>query len=122
MSDQPKKLLIIDDDKFLLDIYSVKFKESGFEVSPSFGAEEALKKIREGYVPDVVLLDMVMPGLDGIGFLNLAGGASIIVLSNQSQEADVEKARQFNVDGYIIKANNTPSEVLAKVGEIISKK
>jgi putative two-component system response regulator len=69
MSDQPKKLLIIDDDKFLLDIYSVKFKESGFEVSPSFGAEEALKKIREGYVPDVVLLDMVMPGLDGIGFL-----------------------------------------------------
>ena len=56
------KILIIDDDEFLLDMYAVKFKEEGFEVEVALGGKEALDKIKEGVCPEVVLLDVVMPG------------------------------------------------------------
>lgn len=119
-----KKILIVDDDKFLLDIYSLKFKSGGFEVDTAFGGEDALKKIRED-APDILLLDIVMPGMDGIEVLQtirgekIGSGMTIIILSNQSQQSDVDKATALGVDGYIIKASSTPSEVLAKVKEII---
>lgn len=119
-----KKILIVDDDKFLLDIYSLKFKSGGFEIDTAFGGEDALKKIREA-APDILLLDIVMPGMDGIEVLKkikdekIGGGMTIIILSNQSQQSDIDKATALGVDGYIIKASSTPSEVLVKVKDII---
>ena len=64
-----KKILIVDDDEFLLDMYVLKFKESGFDVIACRGGEETLKKIREGLKPDVMLLDIVMPAIDGFEVL-----------------------------------------------------
>lgn len=119
-----KKILIVDDDKFLLDIYSLKFKSGGFEIDTAFDGEDALKKIREA-APDILLLDIVMPGMDGIEVLKkikdekIGGGMTIIILSNQSQQSDIDKATALGVDGYIIKASSTPSEVLVKVKDII---
>lgn len=119
-----KKILIVDDDKFLLDIYSLKFKSGGFDVDTAFGGEDAIKKIRDAS-PDILLLDIVMPGMDGIETLqkikdeNIARGMKIVILSNQSQQSDIDKATALGVDGYIIKAMSTPSEVVAKVKEII---
>ena len=55
------KILIIDDDEFLLDMYAVKFKEEGFEVEVARGGKEALDRIKEGVYPEIVLLDVVMP-------------------------------------------------------------
>jgi two-component system, OmpR family, alkaline phosphatase synthesis response regulator PhoP len=123
----PKHILIVDDDKFLLDIYSLKFSNMGYEVDIAFGGEEAIKKIKENK-PDILLLDIVMPGMDGIEVLKrirdegLEEGLIRIVLSNQSQPADVDKATALDVDCYIIKASNTPSEVVAKVNEYLDKK
>jgi len=121
------KIYLIDDDRFLLDLYMVKFKNAGHDVS-SFGSGEeliaALKK--EGTVmPDAMLLDLIMPGIGGFGALeairkeNLAPQAKIIILSNQGLDADIEKAKQFKVDGYIIKASAIPSEVLSETLRII---
>ena len=121
---EKKKILIVDDDKFLLDIYSLKFKSGGFEVDTAFGGEEAIKKIKESK-PDILLLDIVMPGMDGIEALQkiksekIDGGMNIIILSNQSQQSDIDKATELGVEGYIIKASSTPSEVLEKVKNII---
>lgn len=128
MAGENYKVLIIDDDRFLLDMYSIKFKEHGLEVNTSFGGEDALKKIREGYVPDIVLLDLVMPGMDGFGFLdavrkdNLIPKAVLIILSNQGQPSEIEKAKERRVDGYIVKASTIPSEVLAEVMKIAREK
>jgi two-component system OmpR family response regulator len=128
MAEGKTTILLVDDDKFLLDMYSVKFKESGFEIEVAVGAEEALKKITDGFKPDAILLDLVMPGLDGFGFLekvrkdNLIGGAAVLMLTNQGQESDIERARTLGADGYIVKASSIPSEVVEKTSALIQEK
>jgi CheY-like chemotaxis protein len=128
MNASVKRLMIVDDDKFLLDMYSIKFKEAGFEVTLCPSSTEALKKIEEGLMPDVILLDMVMPEMNGLELLTKlhgeknAANASIIVLSNQGQAGDIEEAKKIGVDGYIVKASTIPSEVLDKVQDILLKK
>ena len=116
-------VLFIDDDTFLRDMYLVKFKERGLDVIACAGAQEALRVLEEGGKPEVVVLDMVMPAMDGLTFLEtlktkgLVPEAVRIVLSNQNDGPDMEKAKALGVKGYILKADTIPSQV---VEEIIS--
>ncbi len=120
-----KSILIIDDDKFLLDMYSIKFRELGFDVEVAFGAVEALEKIRGGILPDAVLLDVIMPEIDGFDFLrtikkeNLLKDSKIIILSNVSQKENVEKGLNLGAHEYIVKAYFTPSEIVKKIDKIL---
>ncbi len=119
------RLYLVDDDRFLLDMYAVKFKAADHEVTAFSNGEEVLRALREQPAPDALLLDIVMPGLDGFEVLetirkeNLATTSKIIVLSNQGQESDIERAKTLHVDGYIIKASAIPSEVYAETIRII---
>lgn len=121
------RVYLVDDDRFLLDLYAVKFKNAGHEVSVFGGGEELLAALRKGdaAVPDAILLDVIMPGVSGFETLEamrkeqLAKEAKIIVLSNQGQDSDFEKAKELGADGYIIKASAIPSEVLAETVRII---
>jgi DNA-binding response OmpR family regulator len=119
---EKQHILIIDDDQFLVDMYAVKFKEAGFTVSVSLSGREAIAKLREKAItPDVVVMVIVMPDLDGFGILetirkeNLCPDSVIIMLSNQGQGTDKDKAFELGADGYIVKANTIPSEVLSQV-------
>lgn len=118
-------ILIVDDDSFLLDMYAVKFGEAGYTVDTAKSAEEALAKLRGGASFDILLFDMIMPNLTGLDLLRavreekLAGNPVCVVLSNQGEKADIEAARELHVDGYIIKANMIPSEVVAQVKEYV---
>lgn len=118
---QAKKIFIVDDDKFLLDMYTFKFKEKGFDVVQAFGSVDALNKLKGGIVPDIMLLDVVMPAMDGFELLalikseKLAPDAKVIVLSNLGQPSDIEKGRALGANGYVVKASATPSEVVEKV-------
>src|SRR3989344_1612960 len=118
------KILIVDDDKFLLDKYSIKFSERGFELESASSAEEALKKISGDWRPDIYLVDIIMPVMDGFQLIEelkrqgCRAGSALVVLSNLGQKEDIEKALSLGVDGYIVKASATPSEVVAKVTEI----
>ena len=115
------KVLIVDDDKFLLNMYSLKFGKNGFEVRVGVGGTDALKVIHEGYVPDIILLDLVMPGMDGLELLTqiklekLAPQAVVIMLTNQGQPSDIRRAEDIGVAGYIVKATTIPSEVVDEV-------
>ncbi|PIR82908.1 hypothetical protein COU19_03155 [Candidatus Kaiserbacteria bacterium CG10_big_fil_rev_8_21_14_0_10_56_12] len=121
------RIYLVDDDKFLLDLYMVKFKNAGHEVTAFNSGQEFLTAVRkEGAVaPDAVLLDIIMPGVGGFEVLealrkeNLIPKSKIIILSNQGLDADIEKAKQFNIDGYIVKASAIPSEVLTETLRII---
>ena len=119
------KVLIIDDDPFIVDMYVIKLRGEGFSVETAHDGSEGLKKIQE-YKPDVVLLDVVMPGMDGFGVLEALragprGAYKIILLTNLGQQQDVERGMHLGADDYLIKAHFTPSEVAAKVKGLLPK-
>ncbi len=124
----PNKILIVDDDKFLLNMYSIKFQKEQFEVSVASDGLEALKKLQEGLVPDAIVLDIVMPVMDGLEFLekmrgeDLAKNATVLILSNQGQSSDIDKAKRLGIDGYIVKATTIPSEVVTEVQRMLANK
>lgn len=122
------KICIIDDDAFLLEMYALKFAQKKFEVETASGAIDALEKLRGGYSPDIIAVDLVMPAMDGFEFLeqikkeNLIPNAYIIILSNLGQQEDIDRGFALGAAGYIIKASATPSEVVEKVLETVEKK
>lgn len=121
MADTGKKVLLVDDDKFLLDMYALKFSQEGFTVVPCFSVEEAVQTLRAGEKPDAILFDIAMPGEDGFDFLNrirqekLGGNARLIALTNQSTEADQKHAEELGAHRYVVKASMIPSEVVEVV-------
>lgn len=121
------KVLLVDDDGFLRDMYSIKFVASGHEVDVADGAPAVLSKLQQGTVYDLVMLDMVMPGTSGVELLKIIKEEfpkqvpCCIFLSNQGQEEDIREATEAGAAGYIIKAESIPSEVVKKVNDIMKK-
>lgn len=120
-----KKVMIVEDDFFVSDIYETKFKHEGCDVVAVGDGAKAIAKLREGFVPDVILLDLIMPNMDGREFLsevknfpNLAA-VPILVLSNLSQEEDVNESLALGAKDYIIKSHLTPTEVFQRVGDFL---
>ncbi len=117
-------ILLIDDDQFLLDMYSLKFTNRGHKITTAREGADALDKIKGGFTPDIILLDMIMPKMNGLEFLEafrnekLCPKALVIMLTNQSQTSDIESAEKFDTKGYIIKATTIPSEVVNEVERI----
>lgn len=128
MNTESKKILLVDDDKFLLDMYAIKFSKSGYEVRTADSTQGGIDLVKSGYIPDIILTDVVMPGMDGLDMIstlekdNLAPGATIIMLTNQGSSDDIARAKKLNVDGYIVKATTVPSEVLKEVETIVNTK
>lgn len=121
------RIFLTDDDRFLLDMYAIKFKNAGHDVTAFQSGDEVLAALRKGPDPDAMLLDVVMPGMTGFEVLetmrreNLAPKTKVIILSNQGQDNDLDRAKELSAAGYIIKASAIPSEVYAQTVSIIEK-
>lgn len=121
-----KKILLIEDDQFLAEIYVAKFNEAGFEISVAQDGYQGLKKAKE-QKPDLILLDLIMPTMDGFDVLRCSKGDAdlegipVIILSNLGEEEDVRKGLELGADDYLIKAHYTPTEVVVKVKNILNK-
>jgi DNA-binding response OmpR family regulator len=121
------RIYLTDDDRFLLDMYAVKFKAAGHDVAVFQNGNLVLEELRSKPAPDALLIDIVMPEIDGFEVLealkkeNLAPTMKTIVLSNQGQESDIERAKELGAAGYIIKASAIPSEVYSETIAIIEK-
>ena len=117
------KILMIDDDPFIGDMYMLKFKDEQFEIQTARNGKEGLKKIEE-FNPDVVLLDVVMPDMDGFQVLEelkkKGVKRKIILLTNLGQKEDAERGMNLGASDYIVKAHFTPSEVVEKVRKLLS--
>ena len=120
-------MLIVDDDEFLLEMYAIKFKEEGFAVEIAKSGQDALEKAASAH-PDIVLLDVVLPEMDGFSILQKmrsekkSDGPLIIMLTNLSQKDDTERGLRLGADDYIVKAHYTPSEVVEKVRKLLAKR
>lgn len=118
-------MLIVDDDRFLTDMYSHKFEKSGFNVVVADNSEKALSVLKEDPKPDLLLLDVILPGMTGIELLKkireekLVTDAIVIMLSNQGSKEDINEVKDLDIDCYIIKATTIPSEVVEKVQKVI---
>ena len=119
------KILIIDDDPFIADMYVLKFKDEHFDVVVARTGKEGLKKVQE-FNPDLILLDIVMPDMDGFHVLEemkKQGGRAhkIILLTNLGQKEDVKRGMGLGASDYLVKAHFTPSEVLERVRTLLAQ-
>ena len=124
--DQDKKrptILLVDEDRFLLGIYAGRLNSNSWDVSYAASAEEAINALSSQKF-EVVVLDVMVGNLPGVEILKifkdkkLGGVSATIILSNNDDDEDVERARRLGADGYIVKAHNTPAEVIEEIERI----
>jgi len=114
------KILIIEDDKFLRELIAQKLYKENFEVAEAVDGEEGVKKIKSEK-PDLILLDLILPGIDGFEVLSqmkedpALTSIPVIILSNLGQKEDVEKGLKLGAVDYLIKAHFTPGEIIDKI-------
>ncbi|KPJ73634.1 hypothetical protein AMJ48_00140 [Parcubacteria bacterium DG_74_1] len=123
-----KKILLIEDDPFLVDIYNTKLKESGFSIEVATDGEKGLRELSEKKF-DLLLLDIVLPQIDGWEILEKIKALSanieylknlqIVILSNLGQKEEVEKGIKMGAIKYLIKAHYTPSEVVTEIEQLL---
>ena len=119
-----KTILIIEDDKFLRELVIQKLIKEGYETSEAVDGEEGIKKIKEEK-PDLILLDLILPGIDGFEVLSkmredpALAQIPVIILSNLGQKDDVEKGLKMGAVDYLIKAHFTPGEIIEKIKVVL---
>ncbi len=127
MVKKKKKILIIEDDKILADMYAVKFDKVGYEVVETQNGIEGLN-LAKTINPDVVLLDVILPEMDGFSILielkkeKNTKKLPVILLTNLGQQGDIEKGKLLGATDYLTKSNTTPAEVIERVKKILDKK
>lgn len=123
---ETKKALLVEDDTFMLEILSGRLRKSGYEVSIATDGEECMK-ILESQKPDVVLLDILLPKIDGFEVLRRINSLPelaripVVILSNLGQKEEVQKAKNLGAKDYIIKANFTTKEIVEKLNNVLNK-
>lgn len=121
-----KKILVVEDELFLRDLYIQILKEAGYDVDAASDGDEGLKKLMEGGY-DLVLLDIVLPKRDGIQILKELKktppknpNKAVVIMSNIDKEATIAEGVALGIKGHIIKSDYTPDQLLAEVTRILS--
>lgn len=121
---EDKRVLIVEDDDFLLQMYATKLDLEGFKVSEATTGIQALK-VAQREKPDLILLDLNLPELSGFEVLeqlkrdDATKNMKVIVLTNYSQKDNIDRCIELGADDYLIKAHFVPSEVIAKIKSIL---
>ena len=123
MSNNKKTVLIIEDEELLLNVLSKKIEDKNFNVITAMDGEEGLTKIKKEK-PDLILLDMMLPKIDGFGVLRKLkedkNNIPIIIISNSGQPVDIDEALKLGVRDYLIKAKFEPNEIIDKINNCLA--
>jgi two-component system OmpR family response regulator len=126
MSDQKIKVALIEDDMAIVQMYRMKFENEGYEVKTAPDGQSGLDLI-EDFAPNVVLLDLMMPGMNGLDMLHKLRGQSggrdvkVIVLTNMGDTETATRVYKMAADDYIVKAEMTPKQVAERVKALLEK-
>ncbi len=119
-----KKILIIEDDKFLRELISRKLTDEGYDITQAVDGEDGINKVKESQ-PDLILLDLILPSMDGFEVLSTiksddsVSAIPVIILSNLGQKEEVEKGLNLGAADYLIKAHFTPGEIIEKIKNVL---
>ena len=123
-SNAAKSILVVEDDQFLRDLIVKKLEEEGLDIIQAVDGEEGLQLIKENK-PALVLLDLILPGIDGFEVLKQAKSdpetkdIPIIILSNLGQKDDIERGLELGARDFMVKAHFTPEEIVKKTKEVL---
>jgi two-component system OmpR family response regulator len=122
-STDAKHVILVEDDDFLRGLLSHNMNDAGFKVRPAPDAETAFKFLKMQR-PDIILLDLILPGMNGFDFLTEIKQKErmdfpVLVLSNLGSQEDIDMAKQLGAADFLIKANVTPGQIIAKVNSIL---
>jgi two-component system alkaline phosphatase synthesis response regulator PhoP len=126
MTDKKIKILLIEDEEMLANMYEVKFKNEGYDLTKAMDGSQGLE-MAKSITPDFILLDIIMPKMDGFAVLKslkedaVTKNIPVMLLTNLGQDEDVQRGKQLGAVGYLVKANITPSEVVASVKRELDK-
>ncbi len=118
-------ILIVEDEEALNEAYQIVLSKAGYNVLVAFNGEQALEKLSENDV-DLILLDLRMPVLDGVGFLErykpneIESPPKIIVFSNFDMQKEIDQAYELGADKYMLKAWASPKELLQLVSDMLA--
>ncbi len=120
-------ILVVEDDQALNDAYQAILSSVGYDVVTAFNGQEALDELRDMKSPDVILLDLRMPVLDGVGFLREYRPkehpeTTVVVFSNYDSHKDIDEAYELGVDRYVLKARAAPKDLLHLIDGILTEK
>jgi DNA-binding response OmpR family regulator len=124
MGSKRVKILLIEDDPFLLSMYSAKFELGGFAVVTADNGEDGVVSAK-GERPDLILLDIVLPKMSGLDVLqklktdNTTASIPVIILTNLNQKDEIERGMALGASDYLIKAHTMPSEVVERIKKIL---
>ncbi|MEK7447697.1 MAG: response regulator [Patescibacteria group bacterium] len=121
-----EKILIIEDDRFISKMYQTKLSLEGYTVETAENGAQGVEKIKS-FLPDIVLLDIIMPEMDGFGVLeairddDTINSTPVVVMSNLAQEDHLKRAKALGAKDYIVKSQLTPMDVVKKIKEILAR-
>jgi DNA-binding response OmpR family regulator len=118
-----KKVMVIEDDKFLSSLIKNRLEKDGFTVFQAFDGEEATNFLRQNR-PDLIVMDLVMPKVNGFEVLQTISitpqleGVPVVILSNLAQDSDIEKARELGAKEYFVKVKISIDDLLKKIKDL----
>jgi len=121
------KVLVVEDDEFLRQLVGRKLGDAGFDIKTAIDAQNAFNVLKD-FKPDIILLDLILPGLDGFQILTKIkkdksiADVPVIILSNLGQKEDVDKAMALGATDFLVKAYFTLDEIVKKIYNILDKK
>jgi CheY-like chemotaxis protein len=128
MDSTPKKILLIEDEFFIRDLYERYLKKSGYEVLTAVDGEDGLNKALNNQV-DLILLDIMMPKMTGIEVLekikqdnSIGKNTPVYLLTNQVQESIIKEAFKLGAEGYLIKAQLLPKQIVEEIQNIFKNR
>jgi len=122
------RVLIVEDDPLLSELVSVKLRRDGFDTNCAFNGVDGLGKMKE-YVPEIIILDIMMPIMDGFEFLRIIKSKDetknipvILFSSLGEEESNIEEGKRLGADAFLIKSQLSISDVKAKIEEVMNSR
>jgi DNA-binding response OmpR family regulator len=126
MADEAKKVMLVEDDRFLSSLIKARLEKDGIVVQQAFDGDDAIKRLPDEK-PDLVILDLIMPktnGFDVLKAISMTPGIEttpVVIVSNLAQDSDIEKARQLGAKEYFVKVKISIDDLIGKIENLVQQ-